>query len=250
MHWKSICLLIFLSAIEAAGQVVNVEQARVNADSVGWQTSLDVSYFRQQFDDDLTTLTGRFATQRKTGRMYVLLLLDGGYSRSTAEVYTNYKMAHLRGSIKVNPAIRWEGFLQVQDNPPLGIALRQLVGTGPRIRILMHEKSRLYGGTTVMLENEWAVDGVVDAGVFRSSNYLNFNWSNEEKWGIASTVYIQPRLTDFGDYRISGQHSLVYSLSKRLQLKAEYTHYFDRKPPSIGLNRSRVTSLGLSYLFE
>jgi hypothetical protein len=101
-----------------------------------------------------------------------------------------------------------------------------------------------------MLENEWSTSGIKDHWVGRSSNYINFNWSKENKWGIASTLYYQPRFTDWSDYRVSGQHSVVYAFNQRLNAKFEFTHYFDSQPPSEGLNRSRITTLGLSYVLE
>ena len=251
MQWKStLSLLALWSSASSLAQVVNIEQARVNADSTGWQANLDLSYFRQEFDDDLTTLTGRFSAQKKDSKVYLLFLADAGYSYSQEDVFTNYKLAHVRASVKVATKARWEGFVQIQDNRPLGIQFRSLVGTGPRLRLLVKDNGRLYGGTTAMLENEWATSGVKDQWVLRSSNYLNFNWSKDNKFGLASTLYYQPRFSNLIDYRVSGQHSLIYAFTKKLNGKLEFTHYFDSQPPSEGLNRSRITTLGLSYVLE
>jgi hypothetical protein len=164
----------------------NIEQARVNLDSTGWQANVDLSYFRQEFDDDLTTVTGRFSAQKKDSKVYLLFLADAGYSYSQEDVFTNYKLGHVRASVKCAPRIRWEAFVQAQDNRPLGIQFRSLMGTGPRARLFANEHGRLYGGTTAMLENEWSTSGIKDHWVGRSSNYINFNWSKENKWGIAS----------------------------------------------------------------
>lgn len=69
-----------LSSLVVGAQVVNIEQARVSADSVGWSSNLDAAFFRQEFDDNLTTLNGRFSAQRKNSRTYFLVLVDAGYS--------------------------------------------------------------------------------------------------------------------------------------------------------------------------
>ncbi len=231
-------------------QVVNVEQARANADSLGWKVSLDVSYFRQQFSEDLTTINGRFSAQKKDSKIYMLYLLDAGYSHSEDQVFANYKLGHLRCSMKVAAPVRWEGFLQVQDNKPLGIQIRGLVGSGPRIRVISEEKGRVYVGITAMLEYEEAINGVNDGWMLRSSNYVNMSWTKDTKFGISSTFYFQPRYSDFRDYRVSGQHALVYALTDKINGKTEYTHYYDSRPPSEGLNRSRMTTFGLVYAFE
>ena len=68
-----------LSSLSLSAQVVNIEQARVNADSTGWQANLDLSYFRQEFDDDLTTLTGRFSAQQKNSQVYLLFLAESNF---------------------------------------------------------------------------------------------------------------------------------------------------------------------------
>ena len=152
----TLSLLALLTGVEALSQVVNIEQARVNLDSTGWQANVDLSYFRQEFDDDLTTVTGRFSAQKKDSKIYLLLLADAGYSYSQEDVFTNYKLGHVRASVKCAPRIRWEAFVQAQDNRPLGIQFRSLLGTGPRARLFANEHGRLYGGTTAMLENEWS----------------------------------------------------------------------------------------------
>jgi hypothetical protein len=250
-RWSAILSrLLLINSLSLSAQVVNIEQARVNADSIGWQANIDLSYFRQEFDDDLTTITGRFSAQKKDSKVYLLILADAGYSYSQEDVFTNYKLGHVRASVKVAPRVRWEGFAQVQDNKPLGIQFRSLVGTGPRVRLLMKDQGRLYGGTTAMIENEWSTSGIKDHWVLRSSNYLNFSWSKGEKYGLSSTLYYQPRFTSMSDYRVSGQHTLLYAFSKKLNGKLEFTHYYDSMPPSEGLNRSRITTLGLSYVLE
>lgn len=247
---NALLLLAMFRCAVACAQVVNIEQARVNSDSIGWNVGLDLNFFRQEFDDDLTTLTGRFSAQKKDARVFLLVLSEAGYSRSQTEVFTDYKMGHVRASVKVNPRIRWEVFAQAQDNKPLGIRFRSLTGTGPRIRLLVHENGRLYGGLTAMLEYEWSTSGVADLNVWRSSNYLSFNWDKDGKFGWSSTLYVQPRFTDVHDYRISGQHAVIHAVTQRFHAKLEFTHSFDSKPPSEGLYRSRITTLGLSYVLD
>jgi hypothetical protein len=247
------CILFIwsvFSSLLAVGQVVNIEQARVNADSIGWSSNLDAAFFRQEFDDNLTTLNGRFSAQRKNSRSFFLVLVDAGYSYSNEDVFMNYKLIHVRSSVKLAPKVRLEGFIQGQDNPPLGITFRNLVGVGPRIRMISKENGRLYAGSTLMLENEWASNGVKAIGIVRSSNYLNFQWLKEGKYGISSTIYYQPQLSRVFDYRVSGQHSFVSSLTKHVNAKVEFTHYYDSRPPSVGLNRSRITTVGLNYQLD
>lgn len=240
--------LLFTSSL-VQGQVVNIEQARVNADSVGWNSSLDLSFFRQEFDDNLTTINGRFSAQHKDSKYYILYLADAGYSYSKEDVFTNFKLAHIRTSVKLLPRIRLEAFVQGQDNRPLGIQFRSLVGLGPRIKFIAKENGRAYGGTSVMLENEWSTNGTKNQWLVRSSNYLNVNWQKTDMYGWSSTIYYQPAFQNITDYRVSGQHSLVAALTKHVGAKIEFTHYFDSSPPSAGLNRSRVTTIGLSYQF-
>jgi hypothetical protein len=146
--------------------------------------------------------------------------------------------------------VRWEGFIQAQDNVPLGIEFRGILGTGPRFPLLNEENWRIFGGIISMLEYELTTTGVKDQWVLRSSNYMNLNWRSDNKFGLSSTVYYQPRFSKFTDYRISGQHSLVYSFTNRLNGKLELTHFFDSHPPSEELYQSRITTFGLNFILN
>ena len=101
-----------------------------------------------------------------------------------------------------------------------------------------------------MLEYELTTTGVKDQWVLRSSNYMNLNWRSDNKIGLSSTVYYQPLFSKFTDYRISGQHSLVYSFTNRLNGKLELTHFFDSHPPSEELYQSRITTFGLNFILN
>lgn len=101
-----------------------------------------------------------------------------------------------------------------------------------------------------MLEYELTTTGVKDQWVLRSSNYMILNWRSDNKFGLSSTVYYLPCFSKFTDYRISGQHSLVYSFTNILNGKLELTHFFDSHPPSEGLYQSRITTFGLNFILN
>jgi hypothetical protein len=209
----------------AQGQVVNVEQARILKDSLGWTGQVTATYQSQHFRDDLYT----------------------GQVRDVE--FANYQLLHLRYGYKLRERLRWELFMQLQANQPMGIAWRQLSGTGPRWRALSLERLRVYLGTVVMLENESAVADGLRTTDLRSSSYISMNYTKVDRFAVAFSLYIQPLFARPTDHRLLAQASVSAALGRRLRLQAEVNQYFDSAPPSEALNGSFTTQFGFGYEF-
>ncbi len=233
----------------AQGQVVNVEQARILKDSLGWTGQVTATYQSQHFRDDLYTGQVRGVVQRKTGNSFWLLLAEGAYSASADVEFANYQLLHLRYGYKLRERLRWELFMQLQANRPMGIAWRQLSGTGPRWRALSMERLRVYLGTVVMLENESAVADGLRTTDLRSSSYISLNYTKVDRFAVAFSLYVQPLFARPTDHRLLAQASVSAALGRRLRLQAEVNQYFDSAPPSEALNGSFTTQFGFGYEF-
>jgi hypothetical protein len=236
-----------LFAGAARAQVVNVEQARLLKDSIGWTGQVSATYQSQHFRDDLYTGQARGTLQRKVGRSFWLFLGEAAYSASRDVEFANYQLGHVRYGYKLHERLRWEGFLQLQANRPMGIAWRQLTGTGPRWRALGRKRVRIYLGTVAMLENEEAAADASRLTDLRSSSYASVNFWKDDRYAVAISMYYQPLFARPQDYRVLAQGTLSVAMGKRLRLQAEVNQFFDSAPPSEALNGSLTTSFGLAY---
>ncbi len=231
-------------------QVVNIEQARLMADSVGWTGKIHAGFQSQHFSEYLINGNLRFSAQIKNSQRFFLILGEVGYTASKQTDFTNYKMLHVRFSEKVYNNIRWEGFLQLQQNRPLGIDYRFLAGTGPRIRLWSRKYSRMYFGTVVMAEKERPSSLEDPTWQARSSSYLNIFTSKDARISFSGSVYYQPLFTSIGDFRISGQYTINFAINRHVGFFTEITHIFDSRPPSNAPSKNLNTQFGLTYEFE
>lgn len=240
---------LMLMSFASMAQVVNIEQARVSADSVGWTGKIQAGFQSQHLSEFLVNGTLRASVQKKDKKHYFLFLTEAGYAASKETEFTNYKMAHLRFSHKLYDHTRMEAFVQIQQNKPLGIQSRMLMGMGPRIKLWNKSKSRLYFGTVAMAENETDVSGEKQLWQIRSSSYLTFFTSYADKFSFSGSLYYQPLFSEFSDYRISGQYAISIALFKQLRFFAEVTHFYDSKPPSNAFTSNLATQSGIAYEF-
>lgn len=240
--------LLYVSPICA--QVVNVEQARLMTDSVGWTGKIQAGLQSQHFSEFLVNGSIRISAQQKNSQRFILFLGELGYAASKETEFTNYKMLHARFSKKLIHNTRWEMFVQFQQNRPLGIDYRFLAGTGPRVRLWSRKYSRMYFGTVVMAENERSVEGGLTVWEARSSSYLNFFTSKDARISFSGSVYYQPLFTVLSDFRISGQYTFTVAINRHIGFFAEVTHMFDSRPPNNAPAKNMNTQFGLTYEFS
>jgi len=85
---------------------------------------------------------------------------------------------------------------------------------------------------------------------FRGSAYLSFSLFPTERLTIVSTTYYQPLFSDFSDYRISSESTLLIEIYRSLGLQITYRFYYDAFP-AVGIQNSQYDlSTGLTYTFD
>jgi hypothetical protein len=226
------------------GQIVNIEQARIRTDTIGWTGHTDLNFQTIKYEEVLYNVGLKGSAQWKNEKKLWLLLGDVSYAASTNEVFNNSGLLHLRFNRKLNSKVKWEAFSQLQYNQLLALNYRLLNGTGFRFSIVNKESTRLYTGTLLMQELENIRGLYKNTSDFRLSNYVSMNL-NKKQWAYSSTVYFQPRLDFWKDYRVSGQHTVSTSLGHHLRLKFELSHFYDSNPPLNVPKSTVMTNVGL-----
>lgn len=225
-------VLFFLSFQQALGQVVNIENKRIYDDTSGWSGTVEASFSAQQTKDLLYAINFKHLVQYKTRKHYYLVMSDLRYSGGNI-VYANSGMAHARYAYRLNNGPwKWESYSQVQYNQLLLQKLRTLVGSGLRWKFYDKKESKFFAGSSVFFEYEEIQEEPNDVfnRTFRWSNYLSW-FINRPNYAFTAATYYQPSLTDFNDYRISGQYTYLFKFKKRVDFKFELTGFYDSKPP-------------------
>lgn len=230
-------------------QLVNIENQRIQSDSVRTITIIDLQYSYQNNNNEELSLINFSAThQYKTKNLknYFLLLGNIDYSLANGEELSNSGLIHFRYNRKLNKKLRIEAFTQYQYNKILGIESRNLIGIGPRYKINKSEKTVFYIGSLLMQEFEKASDNLNTLSYQRLSNYLSLSVKNSAKTvEFTSVVYYQPNINLWEDYRLSSQASLAFNITSKLQFVNSINYGYDSFAPTNVNKKNIILTNGL-----
>ena len=197
---KRILLLFMLIIVHTLsyGQLVNIENQRVQSDSLKTITVLDLQYNYQNNNNEelsLVNFSGIYQHKTKNLKNYFLLLGKIDYSLANGKQLSNSGLIHFRYNKKLNKKLRIEAFTQYQYNKILGIESRNLIGIGPRYKINKSEKTVFYIGSLFMQEFEKTSDDTKTMSYQRLSSYLSLSIKKQVKYvricfrGLLPTQY-------------------------------------------------------------
>lgn len=234
---QSLVLLLLLIAVSAAPSYAQVNTESMRAfDVEGFRTTLGGDLLLESGNADLFEigLSTRFDYRR--GRHYTFLAGRLRYGEEGGATFKNRSFGHLRYNYQITPWLVGEAFTQLQQDGFKLLQLRVLVGSGPRFQYLNTSTIGVFQGTTLMYERENLDAGEVighpaDQSVMRWSNYLNLRIRLTDQTSFIATVYVQPRLDAFGDFRVLHDASLAVALTGHLTLSTTLNLYYDSRPP-------------------
>lgn len=252
MNKLKVLTLTFFISVLAHGQIVNVESLRKVTDTSKWSgnVSLDMSLIKNR--NDIFKITNRAHLQYRNKKNLYLIVTNLNFQQLDSSKFVNSGTIHLRYNYKFRPKAAWEVFFQSQYDAVSNIELRNLMGTGPRFKLGTSEKYKFYMGTLVMYEYEKSTEtfGTNINRDVRGSAYLSFSLYPSSQFSVVSTTYYQPKLSAFGDYRISNDTSLAFEIYKGLGFKSTFNLLFDAFPPT-GVPKTQYTwTNGIVYTFD
>lgn len=232
-------------------QILNVEALRKVTDTSGFSGAASLDFSLKRNVNEFVTIGTDVHLQYKMDKHLALFKNDLDFQKIEGEDFDNSFISHLRYNYRFHEKIAWEVFTQGQYNKVNLINFRGLLGTGPRFKLTTSEKYKFYLGTLMMYEYEEVDDNVTPIQRdFRGSGYLSFSLYPTENITLVSTTYYQPEVTDFSDYRISSQSSLLVALFTNFSLKSTYTFVFDSFP-AVGIPNSQYEfTTGVAYTFD
>lgn len=146
--------------------------------------------------------------------------------------FKNAGFAHLRWTHMWRPWLGSEIFAQAQYNEFIRLSKRLLGGVGARFEVFDSKYAEVVFGTGYMLEYEDNdVEPRTTVLAHRSTSYLSVKlYLADSNVTLVETVYAQPRLTDFGDYRIVNEGELIVKVTGHLEVVAGVYLRYDSEP--------------------
>lgn len=247
--WKGIGLvfLCFLFLPTFHSQVVNIENKRIYDDTTGWSGNVSGAFSAIQNQDLLFSANFRPTAQYKTKKQNYFLIGDFVYSKGKQQLYANSGMFHFRFAqrIKQSPW-KWESYLQIQYNQLLDQQYRALAGTGLRWKFYDHKNWKFFVGSSTFYEKEEIrTSGLLNEN-FRWSNYLSWFINPKSNFSFSGATYYQPMWANFNDYRILGQYTLSFKVTKHFSVKTDFMFFHDTRPAAGVRNTIFSTTFGFA----
>ena len=238
-------LFLFVLTSITYSQVVNIESKRVRREGDGWSGESGVEFFILKEVSTVYAAGGNIQLQMKQDKSLLLFLTDFSFIKAGDQDFSNAGFQHVRYNYKLNELLRWEGFVQGQFNKIRDIKLRGLAGTGPRFKLYDSEQMRFYIASLYMYEFEERQNQPIIERNNRLSSYFSYTF-DIGKMLLFGTIYHQPNLADFSDYRIAFQTDLEFEILDELSFVIKYKLLYDTVPPPGVPNTSYQVSNGLS----
>lgn len=246
-----ITLILIGIASDTIAQIVNIEKERLrNQDSARLAGKFAAT--AQLIENKGLSIFADFNPhiQFKKNRHIILLIGQWEYLSALSNTVNHGGYAHLRYNYRLKPLLKWEVFSQLQYNRIWNMPWRYLAGTGPRLKCIDQEAMQVYLGPLYLFEWQRSQLDEINRYMHRLSAYISWNMHWKALLRFAGTVYYQPRLNQWMDYRISGQTELQLNLSKHFSLEQKTTWIFD-ETGFIGIPRKNYRlSLGFAYRFQ
>lgn len=225
-----LCLLLSVGSLSA--QVLNVESQRFNSDSMGWIGRVGFATQVQQSVQRVFGLDAELHVQYRKGKSRFLFLGDQNLVQAGGTDFINTGYEHIRYNYRLRERLTWEAFVQTQYNKPMRMDFRGVTGTGPRFRLLKREKIHMYVASLYMFEHEEVTGEPTVYDDHRSSSYFTFTWIISPQADVSGTVFYQPNLRNFSDYRIATDMALDLDVTKRIAFRATFNLLYDDKQPA------------------
>jgi hypothetical protein len=167
---------------------------------------------------------------------YSFLVGQGDFKWEGGRQFSNEALWHLRFVKPVKEKIELEVFLQYNRNLARLLTFRGLIGSGVRYLIYSEEQSFFWTGVAYMFEREiFEVDTEEQAELFKNSHRASFQISMHIPINVTTVFntvfYYQPRITDWSDYQVLNESSLLFNLWKALNFGVSFKLRYDTSPP-------------------
>lgn len=243
-------ILLAFCGYAAQAQLVNIESKRMHTDSIRFVLNSDLLFnYTDNNGEYILQIGSNLTTQFKSKNLKSIYFLLGNVNliRSKDEDFQNSYFLHARFNQKLSELVRFEAFLQNQNNQKLTISERNLLGVGLRLKILDKNGTLAYFGNSYIYEIESVDDSDQKFYNHRNSSYISLNQSFKKyRLDITGTLYFQPLYNNISNHRILSQFKAEMPLTKRISFSALYNYSVINFNSDLEDNRASNVSFGFT----
>ncbi len=242
-------LFCYFFACLLPAQIVNIEDKRRSiTDSIGWYERADLNFNWIKNTQAIVNLSGSFQLEFQHHNRRVLSITNMQFVKAGQTSFVNQGFQHLRYNINYSSWYTHEFFGQLQYNENLQIKLRGLLGSGGRFRLTGSSKQSAYLGLAYMFEYDEEAGEAIRHD-HRMSSYLSLRLQLAPNTVLASTSYFQPLLSDFKDFRLSSNTTLIVKINAKISFTNSLALLYDSRAPADVPAFSHNMRSGIRYEF-
>jgi hypothetical protein len=251
------CLALALAAAPDAWAQVNTENLRKKIKVKGYSFVLDGSLTGDTGNTQGIAAGGGIGGGWGSDPHLIFGYARADYTRYADVTSVEKSFAHVRYNYELAPWLWGEVFVQAQSDTFQRLDLRNLVGVGPRFRLvhallgdgvpvvhdgalLAPENFDVFAGTAYMFERDAIAPAPGSTGPqnqaiqiwHRWSNYVTVQWEPDDRVILATTMYVQPALNGFGDLRVLSDTLITFKVTKVLAASMAGSVRYDSEPPT------------------
>lgn len=213
---------------------VNMEKERGGSEE-GLRLTLDGSLNVIRGNVSLTQLGLGGKVLWTTGAHAALLTATLAYGERDELAFLDQSFWHARWTTMWWTRVGSELFAQLQEDAFRNLNLRQLYGGGARFALVNGAHATLAAGLGYMFEREsYRREGGSSLELnHRLTSYLSWSYQLPSNTSVTltDTLYMQPNLNAFDDYRALNELSLEVKLSEHVRLVESLSALYDSAPP-------------------
>jgi hypothetical protein len=243
-------MFLFCGIQKAQAQIVNIEKERIrNQDSIALAGKLSTTFNLTQNKNLLINSDINPHLQYKNRKHILLGIAQWEYAALNKKNINNGGYVHLRYNYALFKNSKLEIFTQLQYNKVWNMPYRYLLGAGPRFKLLDAQKQKIYTGPLYMYEIQSVkADNYIQHN-HRISTYVSWNTQLTSSLSFNGTVYYQPKIDQFSNYRLTGLCELNVVISKKLTFDNRFSYIYDQTlTTDVPASSYRYTA-GLGYKF-
>lgn len=243
-----LALFAVLGSVAAEAAIVNSLRGW-KEDEQGWSGGIAGSYGASGGNSPQSIFEGSGRLQLRA-RENVWRLIASGKRTTVHDVETaNAVLGHLRHNYLLSDRWATLTFAQYQRNPFQRLESRFLLGLGGRWLAVKGESTRVSLGAAQMWEQEEIQDeGGVDKAQ-RFSCYVSFESRLSDSVAVDFLAFYQPRWSDFKDWRMFAEVSLIVELTGSLSLFTGYKREHNSTPAEGVEKTDWDTKTGFAFSF-
>jgi Protein of unknown function, DUF481 len=253
----TVALVAAICTAHAARAQVNTENLRKRIKTIGYSVLVDGSVSVATGNTQGIAAGGGLGGGWARYPHLLFAYARADYTRYGEVTSVDKTFAHARYNCEIEPWVWGEIFAQAQSDAFQRLALRNLLGAGPRFRVA---HTLLGQGVPVLQEGAWTAPDNFDVFVgtaymlerdaitaaagatssqdraiqiwHRWSNYLTLQWEMDERVIVATTLYVQPAFDDFGNVRLLSETLFTFKVTKVLSASIGGSVRYDSEPPT------------------